>query len=115
MMNRRIQLGASLFATAVLTCATIGYSEDNPVADDVLFLVLGKMSLYDQAASGDITLRDHHFVAEIMPKAGREILSGTLASVADPTQTFEFNPEGNALARARSTGNESERTASTSS
>ena len=67
------------------------------VADDVLFLVLGKMSLYDQSASGDISLRNHHFVAEIMPKAGRRIVSGSLHSTADDSQVLEFAPEGNAF------------------
>ena len=38
------------------------------VADDVLFIVLGKMSLYNQSETGEISLRNHHFVAEIMPK-----------------------------------------------
>lgn len=69
----------------------------HPVAADILFLVLGKMSLYDQSADGEISLRDHHFVAEIMPKADREIISGTLTSASDPTQTWEFAPEGNAF------------------
>ena len=69
----------------------------SPVAADVLFLVLGKMSLYDQSPEGEISLRDHHFVAEIMPKAGREIISGTLTSASDPTQVFDFQPEGNAF------------------
>ena len=46
--------------------------ETSSVADDVLFLVLGKMSLYDQNADGGMTLKNHHFVAEIMPKKGRK-------------------------------------------
>ena len=69
----------------------------SPVAADILFLVLGKMSLYDQSADGEISLRDHHFVAEIMPKADREIISGTLTSATDQSQVLEFRPEGNAF------------------
>lgn len=70
---------------------------NSPVAADILFLVLGKMSLYNQSPAGEISLRDHHFVAEIMPKAGREIISGTLTSANDATQVFDFQPEGNAF------------------
>jgi len=69
----------------------------SPVATDVLFLVLGKMSLYDQAPDGEISLRDHHFIAEIMPKADRRIISGTLTSANDESQVLEFKPEGNAF------------------
>jgi hypothetical protein len=64
------------------------------VADDVLFLVLGKMSLYDQNSEGEISLRNHHFVAEIMPKKGRKIIAGTLTSVSDPSKILTFNSEG---------------------
>lgn len=65
------------------------------VATDVQFLVLGKMSLYDQSATGELALRNHHFVAEIMPRAGRKIVSGTLTSSMNPEQVLEFAPEGN--------------------
>jgi len=70
---------------------------ESAVAQDVLFLVLGKMSLYDQSPAGEVSLRNHHFVAEIMPKAGRTIVSGTLTSASDRTQVLEFRPEGNAF------------------
>ncbi|MGI9205654.1 MAG: hypothetical protein ACR2Q3_16685 [Woeseiaceae bacterium] len=70
---------------------------NSPVADDVLFVVLGKMALYDQEPAGDLVLRNHHFVAEIMPKAGRKIVAGTLADANDETKSIEFNPEGNAF------------------
>lgn len=70
---------------------------ENAVASDVLFLVLGKMSLYDQSPSGATSLRNHHFVAEIMPKAGRRIISGTLTSAVDNTQVIKFRDEGNAF------------------
>jgi hypothetical protein len=69
----------------------------NSVADDVLFLVLGKMSLYDQSAAGDLTLRNHHFVAEIMPKEGRKIESGTLTSGNNASEVLTFEPEGTAF------------------
>jgi hypothetical protein len=69
----------------------------HPVADDVLFLVLGKMALYDQSPTGELTLRNHHFVAEIMPKAGRKIVSGSLTSAMNPGQILNFAPEGNAF------------------
>jgi hypothetical protein len=72
-------------------------SDDHAVAADVLFLVLGKMALYDQSPSGELSLRNHHFVAEIMPKAGRTILSGTLSRSLDPRQVLEFEAEGNAF------------------
>lgn len=64
------------------------------VADDVLFLVLGKMSLYDQNSDGEIALKNHHFVAEIMPKKGRKIIGGTLTSEIDPNKILTFNSEG---------------------
>jgi hypothetical protein len=70
---------------------------DHPVAADILFLVLGKMSLYDQSDDGEISLRDHHFVAEIMPKTDRTIISGTLTNASNPAQTWEFKAEGNAF------------------
>lgn len=80
----------------------------SPVADDVLFVVLGKMSLYDQETTGALSLRNHHFVAEIMPKAGRKIVSGTLTNSADMSQSIQFDPEGSAFlahgARASSPG-----------
>lgn len=66
----------------------------NSVNDDVLFLVLGKMAIYIQSASGEHTLRDHHFVAEIMPKEDGKILGGTLTSKNDPNFSLLFNPEG---------------------
>lgn len=66
----------------------------SPVAEDVLFVVLGKMALYDQEPSGDLVLRNHHFVAEIMPKAGRKIIGGTLSDAKDETKSLSFNPEG---------------------
>lgn len=69
----------------------------SPVADDVLFVVLGKMALYDQETTGALSLRNHHFVAEIMPKAGRKIISGTLTNSADKSQSIQFHPEGNAF------------------
>jgi hypothetical protein len=34
-----------------------GQPTDNPVAADILLLVLGKMSLYDQSPDGDISQR----------------------------------------------------------
>jgi hypothetical protein len=69
----------------------------SPVTADVLFLVLGKMALYDQSPAGEIALRNYHFVAEIMPKEGRQIVSGTLASTTYPAQVLAFEPEGNAF------------------
>ncbi|MBT5186437.1 MAG: hypothetical protein HOH19_14000 [Kordiimonadaceae bacterium] len=68
--------------------------EINPVTKDVLFLVLGKMSIYLQSETGEHTLRDHHFVAEIMPNESGEILGGTLTSKDDPDFSLPFNPEG---------------------
>jgi len=68
--------------------------EINPVNEDILFLVLGKMSIYTQDIIGNHTLRDHHFVAEIMPKETGEILGGTLTSANDPDFILPFNPEG---------------------
>jgi hypothetical protein len=69
----------------------------HPVADDILFLVLGKMALYDQSPAGELSLRNYHFVAEIMPKAGRRIIGGTLTSTQDPEQVLDFATEGNAF------------------
>lgn len=67
---------------------------NSSVADDVLFLVLGKMSLYDQKPDGEIALKNHHFVAEIMPKKGREIIAGTLTRELEPEKILTFNSEG---------------------
>jgi len=66
----------------------------NPVADDVLFLVLGKMSIYNQMPNGEHQLRDHHFVAEIMPKEDGKILGGTLTKQNDPAFELTFKAEG---------------------
>ncbi len=88
---------------ALLSLPACGGSDEakssgkHPVADDVLFLVLGKMALYDQSPTGELTLRNHHFVAEIMPKAGRKIVSGSLTSTANPREVLSFAPEGNAF------------------
>ncbi len=69
-------------------------NNDAAVNADVLFLVLGKMSIYLQSETGEHTLRDHHFVAEIMPKENGEILGGTLTSANAPNFSLPFNPEG---------------------
>tara|TARA_R110002094_G_scaffold38193_7_gene50981 strand:+ start:3171 stop:3995 length:825 start_codon:yes stop_codon:yes gene_type:complete len=85
-----------LIAGSVLTllsCAAPD-EETHPVGEDILFLVLGKMSIYLQDDTGNHTLRDHHFVAEIMPKETGEILGGTLTSKDDPNFKLPFNPEG---------------------
>ena len=66
----------------------------SPVAEDVLFLVLGKMSIYIQDLNGGHTLRDHHFVAEIMPNETGEIMGGNLTSADDLNLNIPFNPEG---------------------
>ncbi len=85
---------------ALLSLPSCGGSDEanssgkHPVADDVLFLRLGKMALYDQSPTGELTLRNHHFVAEIMPKAGRKIVSGSLTSATNPGQVLNFAPEG---------------------
>ncbi len=95
--TQRLRAAAALI-TLTLVYPTISIANElSPVAEDVLFLVLGKMSLYDQNSNGDIRLRNHHFVAEIMPRAGRRILSGTLTSDADPNQIIEFQSEGAAF------------------
>ena len=97
--NRR-ELPAILIALLVISTTSahgqeqVAASDIHAVAADVQFLVLGKMSLYNQDALGGLTLRDHHFVAEIMPRAGRKIVSGTLASAADPEQVLPFAAEG---------------------
>jgi len=44
-----------------------------------------------------MSLRNHHFVAEIMPKADRKIISGTLTSANDQSQVLNFEAEGNAF------------------
>lgn len=66
----------------------------NDVESDVLFVVLGKMSLYDQSSTGEITLRNHHFVAEIMPTQEGKIIGGILTSEQSPSFELLFNPEG---------------------
>lgn len=68
--------------------------EINPVNEDILFLVLGKMSIYTQDLKSNHSLRDHHFVAEIMPKENGRILGGTLKRANDPSFELPFNPEG---------------------
>ncbi|MBT5072518.1 MAG: hypothetical protein HOJ34_01510 [Kordiimonadaceae bacterium] len=80
--------------SAILISACETNDNISPVADDVLFLVLGKMSIYIQSPDGEHTLRDHHFVAEIMPKETGQILGGTLTSQDDPAFSLPFNPEG---------------------
>lgn len=102
-------LVATIFLWGCSEAERPAHDGDHAVADDVLFLVLGKMSLYNQSAAGELTLRDHHFVAEIMPKADRRILSGTLTSAGDPQIALEFAPEGNAfLAHGARVGNPQE-------
>lgn len=89
-MIRKTLLSLILFA--LTSCA----NEEtlHPVNEDILFLVLGKMSIYTQQADGNHELRDHHFVAEIMPKETGKILGGTLTSADDPDFSLPFNPEG---------------------
>ncbi len=83
-----------LLMSFLLVCACSTENEDAAVNEDVLFLVLGKMSIYLQSEDGEHTLRDHHFVAEIMPKETGKILGGTLTSKDDPDFNLTFNPEG---------------------
>ncbi|MCC3861566.1 hypothetical protein [Pseudemcibacter aquimaris] len=89
-MIKKTLLSLMLFSLA--SCA--GENEIHPVNEDVLFIVLGKMSLYNQDADGGHELRDHHFVAEIMPKEKGKILGGTLTSADDSSFSLPFNPEG---------------------
>ena len=83
---------AILSLSLVVACTDA--QKPSSVANDVLFLVLGKMSIYLQDNEGNHTLRDHHFVAEIMPKENGKILGGSLTSAADPDFNLPFNPEG---------------------
>lgn len=83
--------------TDAATSSQAAASSTSPVAQDVLFVVLGKMALYDQEPTGELALRNHHFVAEIMPKAGRRIFGGRLTDAIDEAKSFDFNPEGNAF------------------
>lgn len=78
----------------ILLASCTAQENSKSVADDVLFLVLGKMSIYIQSPGGAHTLRDHHFVAEIMPKENGIILGGTLTSRDDKDFSLAFNPEG---------------------
>lgn len=87
---RKLTAGLSM----ILLTACASDEARNSVADDVLFLVLGKMAIYLQDDAGNHTLRDHHFVAEIMPKENGEILGGTLTSKDDPIFELPFNSEG---------------------
>lgn len=83
-----------LIAVSFTLMACDTKQDQKSVSDDVLFLVLGKMAIYIQSADGGHTLRDHHFVAEIMPKENGTILGGTLTSASDPNFNLPFNPEG---------------------
>ena len=98
-LNSRLASLLAVFVFAVfshcgLSAADKSFSGIHPVASDVLFLVLGKMSIYKQQIDGSFKLRDHHFVAEIMPKTGRKILSGTLTNKSNPKQKLVFKNEG---------------------
>lgn len=85
----------NVLAISILWLGACSFQQSNSdVNEDVLFLVLGKMSIYLQSETGEHTLRDHHFVAEIMPKETGEILGGTLSSAEDPNFSLRFNPEG---------------------
>lgn len=75
------------------TTASISEAQE----EDVLFVVLGKMSLYSQARDGELTLRNHHFVAEIMPKVGGKVLGGELWRRDDPSDRYRFESEGEAF------------------
>ena len=88
--------GILIVAIFLVGCGTAP-EKSSDVAADVLFLVLGKMALYDQSPDGELSLRNHHFVAEIMPKEGRKIISGDLVSANSPGKIIEFQPEGNAF------------------
>lgn len=88
-MNRII---ASLCVLLISACDT--NSNINPVTDDVLFIVLGKMSIYTQLPNGEHKLRDHHFVAEIMPKENGKILGGTLTNKDNTAFELPFKAEG---------------------
>ncbi|MDG1994970.1 MAG: hypothetical protein P8J14_00620, partial [Emcibacteraceae bacterium] len=79
---------------ALLIACSTEQEKLHPVNEDILFLVLGKMAIYLQDENGEHALRDHHFVAEIMPKETGTILGGTLTSKDDPNFSLPFNPEG---------------------
>lgn len=91
------KLPGILIAVILLVGCGTAPEKSSDVAADVLFLVLGKMALYDQSPAGELSLRNHHFVAEIMPKEGREIISGDLTSASRPVEVIEFQSEGNAF------------------
>lgn len=83
----------AIVATLLLSACS-GQEKDSPVNQDVLFLVLGKMAIYIQSPDESHILRDHHFVAEIMPKETGEILGGTLTSAINPDFSLPFEAEG---------------------
>ncbi len=95
---KTIILAGSLYVTVSYTGILLADGDPDkfihPVAEDVLFLVLAKMAIFNQHNDGKFTLRDYHFVAEIMPKTDRKILGGTLSSKADPKQKLKFTNEG---------------------
>jgi len=91
------KISAVFIAIIHLLATGSASAESADVAADILFLVLGKMALYDQSSDGNLSLRNHHFVAEIMPRNGRQIISGTLISTDASKEVLQFSSEGNAF------------------
>ena len=64
--------------------------------NDIMFIVLGKMAIYNQDSESNLSLQDYIFVAEIMPKNDTEIENATLTNKEDPSQVYAFEKKRNA-------------------
>jgi hypothetical protein len=75
----------------IATCLFLNAGNLKAQEDDIMFIVLGKMAIYNQDASSNIALQDYIFVAEIMPKNDIEITNATLTNTNDLTQVYTFD------------------------
>ena len=64
--------------------------------EDIMFIVLGKMVIYNQDESSNLKLQDYIFVAEIKPKKDLKITNATLSNANDTSQVFPFKKKNTA-------------------
>lgn len=89
-------LNTKLPIVILIACLFLKIGSINAQDDDIMFIVLGKMAIYNQDAASNVKLKDYIFVAEIMPKNEIEITNATLTNTLDPAQVYKFEKKNRA-------------------
>jgi len=74
---------------ALLVVLATGVGDSDAQSDDVSFLVMGKTTNHRQGPSGELSLLNYHFFAEIFVKEGRSVTAASLGFPDGSTKPFE--------------------------